>query len=636
MLFFYYDLDLFSFQHDHKIFKQKGAFIMCGIIGYIGQYNCVPYLVNSLEKLEYRGYDSAGIAILNENHTSVIKCQGRLQNLKDKLAQTPDLYSNCGIGHTRWATHGEPSDINSHPHTSQSGLFSIVHNGIIENYAELKTQLIHDGYVFVSQTDTEVIAHLLEKNYNGDLLQTMKKTSAMLDGAFALGVMCRDFPDTLICTRFGSPLIIGESATGNFISSDITAILPYTKQFYKLDAGDYCVLKKDSLEFFDSDIVRTEKEVTTVNWSVEDAQKSGYEHFMFKEIMQQPTAIADTISPRIKDGKIVFENLSLTAEKIKNFNKIYIVACGSAYHVGVIGKYVFEKMTRISVEVDIASEFRYRDPIVDENTLCIIISQSGETADTLAALREAKSSGAHILSIVNVVGSSIAHESDDVLYTVAGPEIAVATTKAYSTQVSLIYLLSAFFANQLGKLSDNEVSSFLQEVQKIPDHISKILAASHDNIQELAKICAPLEHAYFIGRNLDYACAVEASLKMKEISYIHSEAYGAGELKHGTISLIEKGTLVVALASNDAVFAKTMSGIKEVTARGAKILIVTTKTHAKEVQDLDYKIILPDIHPLLMPSVQIIPLQLLSYYTAKQRNCDIDKPRNLAKSVTVE
>ncbi|MCM1365467.1 MAG: glutamine--fructose-6-phosphate transaminase (isomerizing) [Faecalibacterium sp.] len=610
---------------------------MCGIIGYIGRNIAVPYLIDGLEKLEYRGYDSAGIALMESDDISIIKTKGRLAALESLIASKAQSKATIGIGHTRWATHGEPNDINSHPHLSQSGLFAVVHNGIIENYASLRESLQQDGYVFKSETDTEVIAHLLEKNYDGDLVSTVSKTTDMLEGAYALGILCKDFPDKTVCTRWASPLVLGKSVDGCFIASDMTAILKYTNELYKLGGREIAILDKDGISFYDKSCKPIKKESEHISWSISDAQKSGYEHFMLKEIMQQPQSLRDTIHPRIKNGKeIVLDGLNLSKDIIKNYNKIFITACGSAYHVGVVAKYVIEQMTKIPTEVDIASEFRYRDPIVDEYTLVIIISQSGETADTLAALRTAKEKGARILSIVNVVGSSIACESDDVLYTWAGPEIAVATTKAYSTQLAMIYLLAAHIAHQTGKMSDEQLESFLTELAAIPDKIETILKTTDAKIKQLAKIFIPLEHSYFIGRNLDYACAMEASLKMKEISYIHSEAYGAGELKHGTISLIEVGTLVVALAANDAVFAKTISNIKEVKARGARVLAVTTEKHRDEVSDMEYSIILPDTDPLLMPSLEVIPMQLLSYYASKLRGCDIDKPRNLAKSVTVE
>ena len=610
---------------------------MCGIIGYIGENNAVPYLTDGLKKLEYRGYDSAGIALIEPSGIDVIKTKGRLADLIRIISSHQPSAATVGIGHTRWATHGEPNDINSHPHVSRNGLFAVVHNGIIENYADLRKSLEKDGFVFVSQTDTEAVAHLLEKNYNGDPLEAVAKTTGMLEGAYALAILCVDFPDRIFCTRKASPLVFGQSSEGNFVASDMTAILKYTNEIYKLKSREIAVLEKDKISFYDENAISIIKQSEHISWSVEDAEKDGYEHFMFKEIMQQPQALRDTIHPRIKAGReIVFDGIKLSESMIRQCKKIYIAACGSAYHVGLVGKYVIEKLTRIPTETDIASEFRYREPIIDENTVVIIISQSGETADTLAALRTAKEKGAHVISIVNVVGSSIASESDDVLYTWAGPEIAVATTKAYSTQLAVLYLLAAYIANKNGKISDEYLMAFIEKIEALPSQLEVVLENCDGQAKELAKLFESLEHAYFIGRNIDYAAAMEASLKMKEISYIHSEAYAAGELKHGTISLIEKGTLVVALMANDEVFAKTLSNIKEVKARGARVLIVTTKKHENEVSDMDFGFILPDIDPLLAASTQVIPMQLLSYYTSKLRGCDIDKPRNLAKSVTVE
>ncbi len=610
---------------------------MCGIIGYVGDDIATGYLVSGLEKLEYRGYDSAGIAVIENGRIDVIKSKGRLKVLEEKISEQGGFSNGTiGIGHTRWATHGEPSDLNSHPHLSKSGLFAVVHNGIIENFSILKEKLISQGYEFKSETDTEVVSQLLEKNYDGDLLKAVKKTADVLEGSYALGILCRDYPDKFVCVRRASPLIVGVSDKGNFIASDITAILSYTNNIYKLNDGEIALLSKDEVLFYDQYLQPLKKSVTHIDWDISSAEKCGYEHFMLKEIMEQPEAIRATISPRIKDnGTIALDGVNLTKQDIENLSKIYIVACGSAYHVGVVGKYVIEKLTRIPVEVDIASEFRYRDPIVDGDTLVIIISQSGETADTLAALRMAKSKGARVLSIVNVVGSSIASESDDVLYTWAGPEIAVATTKAYSTQLCMMYILAVHMAKELEKISPNETRRLLSALMAIPEKLEGVLHSAPE-IEETAKLFKDLEHAYFIGRGIDYAIALEASLKLKEISYIHSEAYGAGELKHGTISLIEPGTMVVALACVDELFAKTMSNIKEVKARGAKVLCVTTAKHSDELGDIDYKLIVPDTEALFIGSLEVVPMQLLGYYVSKHRGCDIDKPRNLAKSVTVE
>ncbi|MGN1418532.1 MAG: glutamine--fructose-6-phosphate transaminase (isomerizing) [Acutalibacteraceae bacterium] len=609
---------------------------MCGIVGYIGKNKAVPYLLSGLEKLEYRGYDSAGVATLENGEILVTKAAGRLNNLERKLQNQSKNTAHIGIGHTRWATHGEPSDTNAHPHPGQKGLFCVVHNGIIENFQFLKNKLEKDGVNFASQTDTEVISQLLEKNYDGDVLKTIAKTAKELEGSFALAILCKDIPDKIFCTRRANPLVLGKSEEGSFIASDVTAMLKYTHDVYKLSDDEIAVVEDGAITFTDGLGNAIEKPTEHISWSIEDAEKSGYEHFMLKEIMQQPKAVYDTVHPRIQNNNIVLDNVKLSTEELQNIRKIYIVACGSAYHVGVIGKYVLEKMTRIPTEADIASEFRYRNPIIGSDTLVLIISQSGETADTLAALRLAKKHGAKTLSIVNVVGSSIANESDDVLLTYAGPEIAVATTKAYSAQLCVIYLIAAKFAQLLGRLSNSEFEAFLSDLEALPKKIQQILDSLIGETKELANDFINLEHAYFIGRNIDYAGAMESSLKMKEISYIHSEAYGAGELKHGTISLIEKGTVVVALCCCDAVFAKTLSNIKEVRARGAKVIALTTEKHKDELIDVDSKIVIPDCCAELLPSLEVIPMQLLSYYTAVKRGCDVDKPRNLAKSVTVE
>lgn len=608
---------------------------MCGIVGYIGSQQAAPILLEGLSKLEYRGYDSAGIACISDGKVNVEKSRGRLQILSDKINGGKDMAGTVGIGHTRWATHGEPSDVNSHPHVSADGRIAVVHNGIIENYIQLKKRLIEKGYKFVSETDTEVVAHLFEYYYKGDLLEAMTKVIHRVEGSYALGILCADYPDRFIAVRKASPMIVGLGEGENFIASDVTAILKHTRNIYYLEDNEIVMLEKDSVKVYNTDKEEIKKEVFTVDWDVSAAEKGGYEHFMFKEIMEQPKAIASTVSPRIKDGRVVLDDISLTAEDLKKYRKIHIVACGSAYHVGVVGKYVIEKLTRIPVEVDVASEFRYRDPIVDDKSLVIVISQSGETADTLAALKEAKSRGARILSIVNVVGSAIANASDDVIYTWAGPEIAVATTKAYSTQLSVIYLIALYMAEKLGKIDDKEYSEIIEEIQKLPEKITKILEYK-DDIQYFASKFFSSKSIFFIGRNLDYAVALEGSLKLKEISYIHSEAYAAGELKHGTISLIENGTLVVALATGSELYEKTISNVKEVKARGAVVLGVTTDAHENSEEVADFTIKIPTTHELLLPSLTVIPLQLFGYYVAALKGCDIDKPRNLAKSVTVE
>lgn len=608
---------------------------MCGIVGYIGENQAAPILLDGLSKLEYRGYDSAGIAIFNDNCIEVAKAKGRLSVLADNTDNGNLLKGTMGIGHTRWATHGEPSDVNSHPHLSMSGRFAVVHNGIIENYIALKKELADKGFEFISETDTEVIAHLFEYYYDGDIIDAMIKVINRVEGSYALGVLCSDYPDQFIAVRKSSPMIVGLGENENFIASDVTAILQHTKDIYYLEDNEVVVLKKDSVKIYNKDKEEVKKDKFTVDWDVSAAEKGGYEHFMMKEMEEQPKAIRDTISPRIKNGKIVLDDISLTTEDIKNINKIYIVACGSAYHVGVAGKYVIEKMCRIPVEVQVASEFRYCDPIIKKNDLVIVISQSGETADTLAALKEAKNHGARILSIVNVVGSAIANASDDVIYTWAGPEIAVATTKAYSTQLAVIYLIAAYMAEKLGMLTSGEYANFIEEIEALPDKVEEILQSKED-IQYLASKFFNCHSIFFIGRNLDYAVSMEGSLKLKEISYIHSEAYAAGELKHGTISLIEDGTLVIALATGQELFDKTISNVKEVKARGAVVMGVTTEQHENMEDVSDYILKIPTTHEMLLPSLTVIPLQLFGYYVASLKGCDIDKPRNLAKSVTVE
>lgn len=607
---------------------------MCGIVGYIGSNQAAPILLEGLEKLEYRGYDSAGIAVIDNGVINVQKAKGRLKVLKEKTNNGKDVKGVTGIGHTRWATHGEPSDVNSHPHLSQSGRFAVVHNGIIENYMALKQRLISKGFEFISETDTEVIAHLFEYYYNGDIMDTMIKVIDRVEGSYALGILCSDYPDSFIAVRKASPLIVGLGEGENFIASDVTAILKHTRHVYYLEDDEIVVLTKDSVKVYNTDKEEVKKEVKTVDWDVSAAEKGGYEHFMIKEIEEQPKAIRATISPRIKNGKIVLDDVSLTKEDIKGLRKIFIVACGSAYHVGVVGKYIIEKMCRIPVETVIASEFRYSDPIVKKNDLVIVISQSGETADSLEALKVAKDHGARVLSIVNVVGSAIANASDDVIYTWAGPEIAVATTKAYSTQLTVMYLLSIYMADKLSTITSGQYKQYIEDLEKLPDLVAETLK-NKDQIAYLASKFYNCHSIFFIGRNLDYAVSLEGSLKLKEISYIHSEAYAAGELKHGTISLIENGTLVIALATGKELFDKTVSNIKEVTTRGAVVMGLTTTEHSM-TGIADYVIQIPATNPMFLPSLSVIPLQLFGYYVAAQKGCDIDKPRNLAKSVTVE
>lgn len=608
---------------------------MCGIVGYVGFEQAAPLLLMGLKKLEYRGYDSAGIAVLNNNNIDLMKSKGRLQVLSDLTDDGKKLSGTIGIGHTRWATHGEPSDINSHPHKSDFGKFAVVHNGIIENYIEIKEKLINHGISFKSETDTETIAQLLEYYYNGDMIDTLIKVMQVVEGSYALGVICTDYPDTLFAIKKDSPLIVGIGENENFIASDIPAILSRTRDIYRLNDKEIAVLKKDNITILNTDKEKLNKEVFHVDWDIESAEKGGFEHFMFKEIVEQPKAIYDTVNPRLNGREIVLDDINFSDEYLNSVRKIFILACGSAYHVGVVAKYVLEQTTKIPVEVDLASEFRYRGPIVDNNTLVIVISQSGETADTLAAMREAKRLGARVLSIVNVVGSTIASESDDIIYTWAGPEIAVATTKAYSTQLAVVYLLALYISKKLKTISEESYNQYIDELLILPQKIEKILE-SKDNIQYLASMYFNCKSVFFIGRGLDYAMSLEGSLKLKEISYIHSEAYAAGELKHGTISLIEEGTLVVALATEDRLFNKMISNMKEVKARGAVVLAVTTDKHQDVAKAADYEFYIPDSLDIFLPSLAVIPLQLFSYYVASMKGCDIDKPRNLAKSVTVE
>ena len=600
---------------------------MCGIVGYIGDNQAAPILLEGLEKLEYRGYDSAGVAVFSENGIRVAKAKGRLRVLSELIEGGKAVAGTLGIGHTRWATHGAPSDINSHPQTSEGGKFAVVHNGIIENYLYLKNHLMRRGVQFVSETDTEVVAQMLEYYDRGNILETIAKVISKVEGSYALGIISTEYPDRLFCVRKDSPLIIGVGAGENFIASDIPAILSHTRDIYRLKDNEIAVLTRDAVEFFNPDAEPVEKTIEHIEWDIEAAEKGGYEHFMMKEICEQPKAVRDTIAPRIRNGRVVLDDITLTAEQLKSFTKICIVACGTAYHVGVVAKYAFEELLRIPVEVDVASEFRYRKPIIDERTLMIIISQSGETADTLAALREAKRAGCRVLSIVNVVGSTIANESDDVIYTWAGPEISVASTKAYSTQLAVIYLLTLYIGEKLGRLSAEELDRYIDELQQIPELIEKMLAHK-ENIQFFASRYFNAGDMYFIGRNVDYAASLEASLKLKEISYIHSEAYAAGELKHGP--------LVIALATDGRLFDKMMSNIREVKARGAVVLGLATEDRTEIAEQTDMVFYIPKISPFMLPSLSVIPMQLFAYYVASMKGCDIDKPRNLAKSVTVE
>ena len=612
---------------------------MCGIVGFAGREQAAPILLDGLERLEYRGYDSAGIAVLSESAgLQVKKAKGRLKVLSAMIDGGKSVDGFIGVGHTRWATHGEPNYINSHPHTSEQGKIALVHNGIIENYVEIKDFLISRGVHFCSDTDTEVVAQLLEYYYliSGDLLGSVYKVLDRIEGAYALGILCADMPDSFIAARKDAPLLLGYGEGCNFIASDVTAIIKHTRDISYMDDGEVAVVTADEIQVFDALGQPVEKQHSYVDWDVSAAEKGGYAHFMFKEIMEQPEAVRKTISPRIKNKLIEFEELSLSDEYIASLSKIFIIACGSSYHVGMVGRYNLERLLRKPVEVMLASEFRYADPLVDEHTLVIVISQSGETLDSMAALREAKSLGARILSIVNVVGSSIARESDDVLYTWAGPEIAVATTKAYSTQLVLLDMFGVWLAKKTGSIKPSDYALIVEELLALPEKMESVLE-NIDEIKYLASRYFNHNSVFYIGRNLDYALGLEGSLKLKEISYIHSEAYAAGELKHGTISLIEEGTLVVALCTYAPLFDKAVSNIVEVQARGADVIALTTEGRRRQMgKTVENVLTVPDTHLILQPSLGVIPLQLFAYYVALQRGCDIDKPRNLAKSVTVE
>ncbi len=605
---------------------------MCGIVGYVGTEQAAPVLLQGLEKLEYRGYDSAGIAV-QQNGIFTVKTKGRLADLKQKIKQ--DILGHVGIGHTRWATHGAPSDINSHPHSSENGRISVVHNGIIENYMELKEFLQQQGKKFVSETDTEIIAQLFDYYYQGDLVDTMIKVIDKIRGAYALGVLCEEHPEEIVAVRKDSPLLVGLGKNENYIASDIPALLEYTRDYYLLEDNEIVLLKKDSVQIFDLHKKEIKKDIFHVDWDVSAAEKDGYDYFMMKEIVEQPESLRKTIFPRIKENTIQLDQIELTAEQVKKINRIHIVACGSAWHASIVGKYVIEKLARIPVEVDLASEFRYRQPILQKDDLCIIVSQSGETADTLAALREAKKHGIRVLSIVNVVGSSIARESDDVIYTWAGPEIAVATTKGYSTQLSVMYLLALYFGSAKELISSQEMTEYIDKLKKVPDDVEKLLEVE-ERMKALTEQYANTKDVFVIGRGIDYAAALEGSLKLKEISYIHSEAYAAGELKHGTISLVEEGTLVIAIATQQNLFEKLVSNIKEVKARGASVIAIAVEGSESIEKVADEVFYIPKTNELFSASATLVPMQLFAYYIAVQRGCDVDKPRNLAKSVTVE
>lgn len=614
---------------------------MCGIVGFIGQEQAAPILLDGLAHLEYRGYDSAGVAVISaQGKLQVEKAVGRLKVLSEQIHGGADLEGCIGLGHTRWATHGAPNIINSHPHVSENGKFAVIHNGIIENYVEIKEFLIGQGIRFKSETDTEVVAQLLEFYYNEchDFLEAVGRVLRRIEGAYALGMLCADCPDRIIAARKDAPLLLGYGKGCNFLASDVTAIIKHTRDVAYMEDGEVAVLTREGIEVYDALEQKVEKKHFTIDWEVSAAEKGGYQHFMLKEVMEQPEALRRAISPRIKDGRVIFDDLKLPVEKMREFTRIFIVACGSSYHVGMIGKYNLEHLLRRNVEVVLASEFRYSDPIVDDRSLVIVISQSGETLDTMAALREAKKRGGYILSIVNVVGSSIARESDDVLYTWAGPEIAVATTKAYSTQLAVLDMIGLAFGEALGTVKKEEYDEAVAELQKLPEKMEQFLASeSCEAIPKYASQYFNHNSVFFIGRNLDYALGLEGSLKLKEISYIHSEAYASGELKHGTISLIEDGTLVIALGTYAPLFDKAMSNVVEVKARGADVLALATESHRGEMaKTVENVITIPDTAQMLLPSLGVVPLQLLAYYIALQRGCDIDKPRNLAKSVTVE
>ncbi|MCI6243576.1 MAG: glutamine--fructose-6-phosphate transaminase (isomerizing) [Lachnospiraceae bacterium] len=611
---------------------------MCGIVGYVGKEQAAPILLDGLSKLEYRGYDSAGMAVYDGDKIVINKTTGRLKVLSELTHDGATMPGNIGIGHTRWATHGEPSEVNAHPHFNENRTIAVVHNGIIENYQKLRNILVERGYKFRSETDTEVVAHLLDYYYNKydkDPLTALVKVIHRVEGSYALGILFADHPDVVYAVRKDSPLIVGQSEEGNLIASDVPAVLKYTRDVFFIENGEIARLTKDTIAFYNVDGEPIEKQSKHIDWDINAAEKNGYEHFMLKEIYEQPKAVRDTISPRIKDNDIVIEELGMTDEEIREIKKIYIVACGSAYHTGVTCKYIFEGLARIPVEVDLASEFRYRNPILEDGTLVIIISQSGETADSLAALRLAKEQGIKTLGIVNVVGSSIAREADKVMYTWAGPEIAVATTKAYSCQLVAQYLLALKFAKARGKITEDELKEYLHEMEMLPNQI-EILLGNKEKIQKFANRYVAAKDVFFIGRGIDYAISLEGSLKLKEISYIHSEAYAAGELKHGTISLIEDGTLVTAVVTQEELYKKTISNIVEVKTRGAYVLAVTNEDNPDIERTVDSVIYIPKTNKYFTNSLAIIPLQLFAYYVSVGKGLDVDKPRNLAKSVTVE
>ena len=607
---------------------------MCGIVGFTGSRQAAPILLKGLSRLEYRGYDSAGIAVVHDGAIEVDKVSGRIAKLCEKTRDGAAVPGTVGIGHTRWATHGAPTDFNAHPHVSNDGRFAVVHNGIIENYLALREELIADGYVFHSETDTETIVHLLELYYDGDVKAAVMKTAARLEGSYALGILCTDTPDALYVVREASPLILGVGVGENYFASDVTALVSHTKNVIYMEDGEFAKLTPDAVTVYDCMGRETKKPVSRVTWSVEAAEKGGYEHFMLKEIMEQPAAVKAAIAPRLHEGRVRLDDFELTAEQLGSINKIVITACGSAYYAGCSGRYAIERLCRIPVQVELASELRYSDPMVDEHTLVLVISQSGETADTIAALKECKSRGATVLGIVNVVGSTIAKLADHTLYTWAGPEIAVATTKGYTTQLAVLYLFALYAADKLGRIDEARYKALVHELMELPRRIQQTI----DMNWQLPAVASRYSSRslFFIGRNTDYAVALEGALKMKEISYLHAESYAAGELKHGTIALIEENQPVIAVCCNEAISDKTLSNIVEVKARGAKVLALAFRDNRKIVSQADDVIFIPRVETVFSAALAVVPLQLLAYYAAKEKGCDIDKPKNLAKSVTVE
>jgi len=612
---------------------------MCGIVGFTGSREAAPILLEGLKRLEYRGYDSAGGAVLGDGKISMVKTTGKIRHLCEKTHDGADLHGFAGVGHTRWATHGAPTDENAHPHMSNDGKFAIVHNGIIENYVALREELTAKGYVFHSETDTEVVVHLLDMYYKGDARGDAKKavmkTAARLEGSYALGVVCADCGGTIYAVRVASPLILGVGVGENFFASDVTALVQHTKNVVYLEDGEFAELTPDKITVYDCTGREVQKTISRVVWDVEAAEKGGYPHFMLKEIMEQPHALKATIEPRVKDGRIVLDDIRLTDEEFRRIDRIVITACGSAYHAGCVARYAIEELCRVPVSVELASELRYRNPLIDGKTLVIVVSQSGETADTIAAMKECQSRGARVLAICNVVGSTIARLADDVIYTWAGPEIAVATTKGFTTQLAVLDLFAVYAADKLGKLDAETYAHLVEEILELPAKIQRSIDLN-SHIPYLAARYHGNASVFFIGRNMDYAVSLEGSLKLKEISYIHSEAYPAGELKHGTIALIDQGRLVVALACHEVLFDKIMSNIEEVKARGAKVLGVAQEGNRKIFSEADDVIFVPRTDPLFIAAPEIVPLQLFAYHIAKENGCDIDKPRNLAKSVTVE